>query len=298
MNNTRCLVTGHKGYIGSHLFKRLEELGYEVAGIDLQGCTLNGKETPGEDLCGGMSVGFYEYNPQAIFHLAAIPRVGYSILNPLEVMNNNIISTSKVLLAAKHFNIPVVYSSSSSVVGNGSGPTNPYALSKYTSELESVMYNSLYDVPTVSLRYFNVYSKDQKSSGPYATAVTNWMEYIRNNKSPFITGDGSQRRDMAHVSDVVSANIFALQNIENIRGSVFDVGTGSNISLEEMKKIVNTYFPKVDFDYTSPRPGEVEITKANINKFKKQGWSAKVPVTEGISECFRALKEELKGENK
>jgi len=290
----RILVTGHKGYIGAHLFSALEALGHEVAGIDLEGCTIAGKDLPGEDICDGMPMQFYEFIPEFIFHLAAIPRVGYSIKNPVEVMRNNVLSTSKILKFAKHFSIPVVYSSSSSVVGNGNGPTSPYALSKYVGEMETVLYNELYDIKTVSLRYFNVYSADQKADGPYATAVANWMQYIRDEKVPFITGDGLQRRDMAHVEDVVSANIFCIDNIDDIRGQVFDVGTGTNISLNEMKKIVTKVFPDLEFIYEDPRPGEVMITKAKTKSFKKFGWSAKISVKKGIKKCFTALKKEKK----
>ena len=98
------------------------------------------------------------------------------------------------------------------------------------------------------LRYFNVYSLDQKADSPYATAVANWMRYIREDKNPFITGDGEQRRDMAHKNDVVSANLFAMEYEGKFAGQHYDVGTGSNISLNEMKDIVNEHFPEVKFD--------------------------------------------------
>ncbi len=292
----RCLITGHKGYIGSNLYSALKDMGYIVAGIDLKGCDIEGKQLPGENICDGYPIEFYSFNPDIVFHLAAIPRVGYSVEHPVEVMTNNVVSTSITLKLAKYFKIPVVYSSSSSVVGNGDGPTNPYALSKYVGELESVLYNSLYAVPTVSLRYFNVYSEDQKADGPYATAVSNWMKFIREGINPFITGDGSQRRDMAHVSDVVSANIFCMQNIKKISGQVFDVGTGENISLKEMSEIVKELIPDIKFEYRPPRPGEVQNTKADFNKFNKFGWKAKVDIEAGIRECFINLKNNLEKE--
>ena len=210
----RLLVTGHKGYIGSHLFSKLRELGHEVAGIDLEGCTFGEKELDGEDICDGYPIEFYEFLPEVVFHMAAIPRVGYSITNPVQVMRNNCNSTSVTLRFAKVAKASVIYSSSSSVVGNGEGPTSPYALSKYVGEMETILYNKLYDVDAVALRYFNVYSENQSADGPYATAVANWMEYIRQGRNPFITGDGSQKRDMAHVSDIVSANIFCMENIK------------------------------------------------------------------------------------
>ena len=297
MTIKRCLVTGHKGYIGSNLFEELKKQGYQVAGIDIKGCDIEGTKLPGENICDGYPVEFYSFNPDIIFHLAAIPRVGYSIENPVEVMSNNVISTSKTLKFAKYFKIPVVYSSSSSVVGNGSGPTNPYALSKYVGEMESVMYPSLYGTKTVSLRYFNVYSQGQKADGPYATAVANWMKFISQNQNPFITGDGLQRRDMAHVKDVVSANIFCMNNIEELSGKVFDVGTGNNISLNEMKNIVNEIFPHVQFDSRPPRPGEVQNTKADFKKFNNFGWKAQIDIETGIRECFSNLKDNIQKEN-
>ena len=100
--------------------------------------------------------------------------------------------------------------------------------------MECKLYSNLYGLDTVSLRYFNVYSPDQEADGPYATAIANWMQYIRNKKNPFITGNGKQRRDMAHLSDVVSANIFAMEHEKRFDGKNFDVGTGSNISLNEL----------------------------------------------------------------
>ena len=108
--------------------------------------------------------------------------------------------------------------------------------------MECKLYSDLYGLDTVSLRYFNVYSEDQSAEGPYATAVANWMEHIRRDKSPFITGDGKQRRDMAYLHDVISANIFAMENKENFHGKHYDVGTGQNISLNEIKNIVLDYF--------------------------------------------------------
>jgi nucleoside-diphosphate-sugar epimerase len=293
MKQRRCLITGHKGYIGSRLYEELGTQGHAVAGIDIKGCNIEERILPGENICNGYPIEFYSFNPDIIFHLAAIPRVGYSVEHPVEVMKNNVTSTSITLKLAKYFKIPVVYSSSSSVVGNGSGPTNPYALSKYVGELESVMYAGLYNVDTVSLRYFNVYSSDQEAEGPYATAVANWMKFITEGRRPFITGDGSQKRDMAHVTDVVSANIFCMENIDVLSGKVFDVGTGSNISLNEMKEIVNSILPEVDFEYRSSRQGEVGSTKADFEKFNNFGWKAKIDINDGISQCFQQLKDNI-----
>lgn len=273
------LVTGHKGYIGGNLLKRLQELGHNVMGIDLK---------EGEDILDGFQQKHYDFKPEVIFHLAAIPRVVYSIENPIEVMHNNVHSTSIVLEFAKQVGAMVVYSSSSSVVGNGDGPESPYALSKYVGELETILYNKLYNIDTVALRYFNVYSVDQVADGPYATCVANWRRFIKEGMTPYITGDGEQRRDMAHVSDVVSANIFCMQNRSNaaLLGKAFDVGTGNNISINEMKDTVRESLPNLKFDYVADRPGDVRLTKANIQPLLDLGWKPEVDISEGIKTCF------------
>ncbi len=273
------LVTGHKGYIGGNLLKRLQELGHNVMGIDLK---------EGEDILDGFQQKHRDFKPEVIFHLAAIPRVVYSIENPIEVMHNNVHSTSIVLEFAKQVGAMVVYSSSSSVVGNGDGPESPYALSKYVGELETILYNKLYNIDAVALRYFNVYSVDQVADGPYATCVANWRRFIKEGMTPYITGDGEQRRDMAHVSDVVSANIFCMQNRSNaaLLGKAFDVGTGNNISINEMKDAVRESLPNLKFDYVADRPGDVRLTKANIQPLLDLGWKPEVDISEGIKTCF------------
>jgi len=161
--------------------------------------------------------------------------------------------------------------------------------------MECKLYSNLYGLDTVSLRYFNVYSPNQEADGPYTTAIANWMQHIKSNKNPFITGNGEQRRDMAHLNDVVSANIFAMAHEENFNGQHFDVGTGSNISLNEIKNIVLDYIPDIKFDYIEERKGDVLHTQANILPLKELGWCPEINIIKGISECFKLLKkEELK----
>jgi nucleoside-diphosphate-sugar epimerase len=295
----KAIITGHKGYIGGNLYKELLRQGHEVAGIDLKGCSIGGKELPGEDICDGFPVDFYEFHPDVIFHLAAIPRVEYSVQNPVIVMKNNVLSTSVTMKFAKFVGAPVVYSSSSSVVGNGSGPCSPYALSKYVGEMEALMYTELYKVKAIALRYFNVYSYDQEADSEYATVVCNWKKYILEGRTPYITGDGEQRRDMTHVDDVVSANIFCANNInkEDLWGHWYDVGSGENISLNELKEIVKKHFPGQSFDYRPPRAGDVDLTKADLSKFNSHGWNSKVKLSKGLSAVYeRLLNEDLPGE--
>jgi nucleoside-diphosphate-sugar epimerase len=290
----RCLVTGHKGYIGSRLFTKLKDLGHEVLGIDSKdGKDINSLQGLVEDNSGQFHPLWANFKPEYIFHLACIPRIGYSIEEPIKTMKNNVIAGSNVLNFARKNDVKrVIYSSSSSIVGNGDGPTSPYALQKLTTELETKIYSRLYGVDTVSLRYFNVYSADQPAEGAYATAISNWMNFIRQNKTPFITGDGEQRRDMLHVTDAISANIFAMEHKNNFLGRSFDVGTGKNISLNEVKDIVTRYFTNLEFMYIQPRKCEVLYTKADTKELTDLGWSTSVSIEKGVNECFEKLKGE------
>ena len=292
----KCLVTGHKGYIGSKLYKRLQDLGHEVLGIDLEDEISHDVITVlAQDKLAGFHPHYLSFKPEYVFHLACWPRVVYSMEEPVETMQNNVLAGSVLLNFAKECPSVkrVIYSSSSSIEGNGAGPTNPYALQKYVTELECKIYTELFGLDTVSLRYFNVYSEDQKASGPYATAVANWMEHIRTDRTPFITGEGEQRRDMIHVSDVVDANIFAMNYEKRFDGAVFDIGTGENISLNEIKDIVQAHH-EVEFDYAPPRDGDVLETRANTHKLKKIGWCHSISIQDGIASCFENLKKELK----
>ena len=283
----RCLVTGHKGYIGSHLYAKLQELGHEVMGID---------QKDGHDICrvleeatdGSFHPYWYNFQPEYIFHMACWPRIGLCLEKPVETMKNNVMAGSIILNFARKCKSVrrVIYSSSSSVVGDGDGPTNPYALQKLATEIETRLYAEVFDVDTVSLRYFNVYSETQNTGGPYATAVAHWRNNLMNGVDPYITGDGEQRRDMVHVEDVVSANIFCMEPIQQFRGRVFDVGTGNNISLNEIKDIILEIDDSVNFNYVEARPGEVKETRANTEPLKRLGWEASISIEEGIRKCF------------
>tara|TARA_Y100000310_G_scaffold230794_1_gene233309 strand:+ start:15827 stop:16705 length:879 start_codon:yes stop_codon:yes gene_type:complete len=285
---TKCLVTGHKGYIGSRLYAELIEQGHEVVGIDLTSDVSQDVITClAEDTDGGFHPHYASFEPEYIFHMACWPRIGLCLKKPVETMHNNVMAGSVLLnFARKNESVKrVIYSSSSSVMGNGAGPTNPYALQKLITEKECGIYAGVYGLDTVCLRYFNVYSEDQRADGPYSTAIANWRKSLLEGVTPFITGDGEQRRDMVHVDDVVSANIHCMNYDGAFTGDVFDVGTGENISLNEVKDIVQKHHT-VEFDYVVPRPGEVATTLANIAPLRNHGWTAFTKITAGIERCF------------
>jgi UDP-glucose 4-epimerase len=276
------------GYIGSKLYDRLESLGHEVRGIDLKQDIMGDLR-----IAGNLKFKYYsDFKPDYIFHLAATPRVPYSMEYPEEVLENNILSTIRILEYARRARTKrIIYSSSSSVVGNGSGPTSPYGASKLIPEILCKNYSDVYGLDTVCLRYFNVYSEDQSVDGPYATAIANFMHCIRESKRPFITGDGTQRRDMLHVNDAVAANIFCMNHKQGFGGQWFDTATGDNISLNEIEKIVKQYHPDITFDRVSERAGDIRVTKANTLPLKELGWCAEIAIKPGIHSCFNFTKE-------
>ena len=210
--------------------------------------------------------------------------------HPHEVLSNNILTSLDVLEFARVNGVKrVIYSSSSSVRGNGLGPTSPYGASKLIPETLCKNYSKAFGLDTVCLRYFNVYSEDQEAEGPYATAVANWMRYIKEGEDPFITGDGEQRRDMLYVHDAVSANIFCMKAAADFEGMHFDTGTGSNISLNELKEIVTELHPRTKFLYVPDRPGDVKCTKADTKPLTDLGWSVDMNIQEGVKQCFSGI---------
>jgi nucleoside-diphosphate-sugar epimerase len=275
----KCLITGYKGYIGSHLYNNLAKLGYETVGIDLK---------DGDDILHCLPNENFDY----VFHLAALPKVEYSIHHPSYTLKQNVLVTSTLLEWAKnHKTKRVIFSSSAAVMGDGNGiPKSPYGLHKLMSEMECRLFSKLYDLDTVCLRYSNVYSEDQPFGGAYATAVCAWMEMIKQDKVLRIDGDGEQTRDLVHVDDIVSANVFCMKFLEDFKGQFFNVGSGRSCSMNYVREIINKNH-KVKWNWAPERPGDIRHAHADISGLKKLGWEPKISIQEGLERCFN------KGEN-
>jgi len=271
----KILVTGHRGYIGSHLFSKLQHLGHNVQGIDLK---------DGEDILHCLPDEDFDY----VFHMAACPRVGYSVEKPSYTLKQNVLVTSTVLEWAKNHNVKrVIFSSSSAVNGNGDGvPTSPYGLHKLMSEMECRLFSSLYGLDTVCLRYFNAYSEDQDFGGAYSTAICAWMEMIRQGKPLRMDGDGEQTRDLVHVKDIVLANILAMQSSNDFGGKTYNVGSGSSVSMNYIRDFINSRH-NVEWNNAPARLGDVKHTLADISEIKKDlGFEPQVSIEEGLKKCF------------
>jgi UDP-glucose 4-epimerase len=267
----KYLVTGHKGFIGSQIFDALPR--HETIGIDLK---------EGEDILEQLP----DIQVDTVFHLAAQPRVEYSVEHPSRTLKHNVLGTSKVLeWAHRHGAKRVVFSSSSAIYGNGTGPTSPYGLHKLMNELECKLYSELYGLDTVCLRYYNVYSEEQSFTGAYSTVISAWMEMLRTNQPLRIDGDGEQTRDYIHVDDIVAANMFCANRESDFQGACYDVGSGQSISLNKIKAFVEDRY-SVDWQYAQERVGDVRHTSANVRPLRALGWEAKISIEDGLEKCF------------
>ena len=294
----KSLVTGGAGFIGSHLVDKLLELGHEVVCYDNESAESNEEFywNPRADNIKGDIRDYHLLKDvmrgvDYVFHLAAESRIQPTILNPIEAVSVNCVGTVTVLQCAREAGVKkVIYSSTSSGYGFNEPPNeetqrddclNPYSVSKVSGEKLCKMYNDLFGLKTVFFRYFNVYGERQPLKGQYAPVIGIFLRQRAAGESLTIVGDGEQRRDFTHVSDVVSANVLAATvdlDDENY-GQLCNVGNGVNYSINEIANAISDNQTNI-----SPRIGESRVTLANNSKLKQTfGWDPKVNLMEWIS---------------
>ena len=275
----KILITGHKGYIGSHLFRALEDGTNVVHGIDLK---------DGNDILHNLPDSSYD----VVFHMAALPRVQFSVEQPSYTFRHNVYATSVLLEWAKNHNVKrVIFSSSSAIYGDDDFPSSPYGLHKILSEKECQLYSQIYGLDTVCLRYYNVYSKDQEYGGSYSTVISAWMEMVRRGLPLRVDGDGEQTRDFVHVEDIVNANIFCMDYKDRFSGSCYDVGSGQTFSLNDIKSMI---LKEIDAHFITapPRAGDVRHTEMRDNNLIKLGWSPAKDFATEIKTYFKEITNE------
>lgn len=273
------VVTGGAGFIGHHLVKKLNSLGYKTLIIDNLSSGFE-KNIPlseniffiEKDIRDNLTSIFDDFRPELVFHLAARPSVPFSVKNPILTNDININGTLNLLdVSLKHDVKRFIFSSSSSIYGGNNGipslesdipnPKSPYALQKLVGEQYCKLY-STYGLDTCSLRYFNVFGENQDPNSPYAAVIASFLKHKKENTIPTIYGDGSQERDFCHVDNVVHANIAAATRMAPIKGEVFNVGCGESISINDLAKFFN--FKKIN--YENKRDGDVSKSLADISK--------------------------------
>ena len=265
----KIFITGHRGYIGSRLFNKLDNGFSVVHGMDLK---------DGRDILHHLPNTSYDY----VFHIAAFPSVQKSVNEPSDTFRNNAYATSVLLEWAKNHNVKRVIFSSSAAAADA---TSPYGLQKKISEQECKLYSQLYGLDTVCLRYHNVYSEDQVYGGVYSTAVSAWMQMIREGKALRINGNGEQTRDFVHVDDVVSANIFCMNQNKPFVGAIHDVASGASCSLNSVREIINSNHD-VTWIEKPERKGDIKHSHSDISGLLSLGWKPSVAIEDGLQRCF------------
>ncbi len=294
------LITGVAGFIGSNILEELLKLDQKVIGIDnlSTGYLKNLKEV--QNIVGKKKWKNFNFingdisnintckktikNVDIVLHQAARGSIPKSTKDPIATNNDNVTGFINILTASKENNIKsFVYASSSSVYGDskklpktekktGKVLSN-YALTKKVNEEYSRIFFQLYNYKTIGLRYFNVFGKRQNPNGDYAAVIPRWINNVINGEKIIIYGDGKTSRDFCPISNVVQANILAGIKQLKTRNYVFNVGTGSRVSLKklsmtiyELLKVKNSFRKIV---YKNFRKGDVKHSLSNINHIKK-----------------------------
>ena len=302
----KVIVTGGAGFIGSHLAEELVRRGYYVTILD---DLSTGKMDNIEGLLSKKNVDFIRgsitnfsllselfQNAQYVFHQAAIASVPRSVDSPQSSHEANITGTLNVLLSARdnHVN-KVIYASSSSVYGDAPtlpkregmipDPLSPYAVTKLASEYYCQVFHQVYGLPTVCLRYFNVYGPRQDPNSQYAAVVPMFIKRSCEGNPPIIYGDGEQTRDFTFVKDTVDANILAAQSEAC---GLFNISRGESITINQLAELIMELVGnRVEPIHQEPSPGDIRHSLADISKAEAFGYKPKYDLKVGLAETIR-----------
>lgn len=296
MTQQPLLVTGGAGFIGSHLAEALIHEGKRVRVLDNlsfghREWVPDGAEFIEGDIRDPVTCRRACADCEAVFHLAAMSRSAASLDNIEVCTSANIVGTENVLVAAKAAGVAkVIYSGSSTYYGNQPAPhredlpgdfLNFYGLSKYVGEEYCLMFDRLYGLPCVVLRYFNVYGPRQPVEGVYALVLGIFLRRAAQGQTLVIHGDGSQARDFVHVRDVAAANIAAYRS--SVRGVRINVGSGTSISVKELADMISTRQ-----EYGPRRVADADVTLADLSRIRELlKWEPRVSFREGLEELRR-----------
>jgi UDP-glucose 4-epimerase len=302
----KVIVTGGAGFIGSHLAEELVQRGYYVTILDdlstgtTENIELLLKREDVEFMQGSIAdlplLQKLFQDACYVFHVAAIPSVPRSIDNPQLSHEVNATGTLKVLVAARDAGVnKVIYSSSSSVYGDTPtlpkredmplNPQSPYAIAKLAGEHYCLVFHQVYTLPTICLRYFNVYGPRQDPNSQYAAVIPLFIKRSQEGNPPIIFGDGEQTRDFTFVKDVVEANILAAQSDDC---GVFNISRGQSITINRLAELITRLVgTKVEPIYQEIRPGDIKHSLADISKARAFGYKPKYDIEAGLAETIK-----------
>ncbi len=310
-----CLVTGGAGFIGSNIVHALLERGHRARVFDdfSTGRWVNLSDVADDvevvegDLRDASRVAGAMAGAAVVFHEGAIPSVFRSVKDPVSSHEVNTTGTLNVLIAARDAGVErVVYASSSSVYGNAevlpvheglpARPISPYGVSKLTGECYLEAFFATYGLPTISLRYFNVFGPRQDPASEYAAVVPRFVAATLEGRPATIFGDGEQSRDFTFVGDVVGANLAAAEAPEDAWGRAFNVAYGDRHTVNELLATIRGLVgaPSPEPVYEPARPGDVKDSQADASAAREVlGWKPEGSFEQGIQrtvEWFTALR--------
>jgi len=288
------LVTGGAGFIGSHLVDALHPHN-EVRVLDTfttgtRAYLPDGVTVIEGDISDPIALQKAARGVDIIFHHAALVSVSQSVEAPRQSNETNLEASLLLLEQARQEDARVVVASSAAVYGHPEDlpvsettptkPSSPYGVQKLALDQYTRLYEDLYDVETVALRYFNVYGPRQQ--GPYSGVISTFLEQARADEPITIEGDGKQSRDFVHISDVVRANLRAATT--DAVGEAYNIGTGQRTTIEELAETIrDATGSSSPIVHCEPRPGDIRHSGADTSKATRElGFEARVGLESGI----------------
>ena len=305
------LVTGGAGFIGSNIVRRLAADGEKVRVLDdfstgkrenLEG--VSGLELVEGSLVDQAGVRKALKDIKYVLHQGAIPSVPRSVDDPLRSNEANITGTLNLLVEAKEAGVKrLVFAASSSAYGDTevlpkeegapADPLSPYAVGKYTGELYAKVFSSIYRLPTVSLRYFNIFGPYQDPASEYAAVIPKFIQLMLKGDRPTIYGDGEQSRDFTYIDNAVEANLLACRSEKVGSGEVINIACGERYSLNDLVRALNEIMgTALEPLYSAARPGDVKHSLADIARARELlGYKMQVGFMEGLKKTIEWFRE-------
>jgi nucleoside-diphosphate-sugar epimerase len=297
------LVTGVAGFIGSNIARELLRRGERVRGIDNFSSgkrhnldDLKGLDFIEADLMNEAAMAKVCAGVDYVFHQAAVASVPKSVEKPRPSHDSNISGTFNLLIAARDAKVKrVIYAGSSSIYGETPtlpkredmlpDPISPYAVQKLAGEHYLNSFYRVYGLETVTLRYFNVFGPYQDPSSMYSGVLAKFCLAMLNNETPTIFGDGEQSRDFTYIDNNVNANLLAATApAGKVAGQVFNIATGSQITLNDTVKILRKLTAYTgEVKYGPERTGDIKHSYADISRAQTAlGYKPLVGFEEGL----------------